>query len=188
MHYLLNFAYADPELPFSFHSCCWAFWPCFLALAPSICGSISPLKVKLTSQRPPKPSDWRSSTMIWSAVVLLSVWIFIHVMRLKSSRIFRFACSFLFLSLLPKSGPQKAPFARFICFWIARAPTVKMGGFWFPFNCSSVNNVYSLLNWRMSWFFSGGNSSSMLELVRRTPRHVRRPRGCNATKKSVSSF
>ena len=136
---LLSYSYAY-SISYS-HSCYWAFWPCFLAFAPSICGSISPLNVKLTSQRPPKPSDWRNSTIICSAVVRLSVWIFIHVIRLKSSRIFLLAYSLRFLSLLPNRGPQKAPLARFICFYIARAPTVRIGGFWFPLSYSSVNNV-----------------------------------------------
>ncbi len=63
-----------------------------------------------------------------------------------------------------------------------------MGGFWWFSNYSSVKFVYNLLNCKINWFLSGGNCSSIAELVRLTPRHVRIPRGYRATKKSVSSL
>lgn len=71
---------------------------------------------------------------------------------------------------------------------MARAPTVRIGGFELLISWSSVSIVYSRLNYSISWFFSGGSSWSTLELVLRTPRHVRMPRGYRATRKSVSSF
>ena len=176
---MILFVYFDSRFLRALHfavlqSCCWA---CFFAFAPSTWGSISPLKLKHVSHRAPKPFDWRISTIISFAVVRLRVWTLIQLTLLKSSRIFLLACSLRFLSLFPVKGPQKEPFGLFMCFWMARAPTVKIGGFWFPSNCSSVRTVYNLLNWSISWFFSGGNSSSTLELVRRTPRQVKMPRG-----------
>ena len=108
-------------------------------------------------------------------------------MRLKSSRILRFACSLRRLSLFPARGPQKAPLGRFKCFWIARAPTVSMGGLELSSSYSSLNSVYNLLNCKIIWFFSGGSSVSTLELVCRIPRHVKIPRGYNAKMKSDSS-
>ena len=111
----------------------------------------------------------------------------IHIAASRICLIFLSAWIFLCLSDIPLQVPQKLFELRPMCFYIALAPTVMMGGFEFPSSYSGVRIVYSLLKHLISSSLDG-NILSTLDMVFRTPRQVRNPLGPMLQKKSISSF
>ena len=165
-------------------------WTHFFSCPFSIYGSTNPRN----SQTPvpfhlaPYPLTSLTSSIIYEFLVL-RVCMFIHMHSSSILLIILREFSFRYFSFNPLYYPQNPSEARGACFYIARAPAVKIDGLLgFRNRSSSVITVWSLIKEAIRLFLSGGTVRSWLPTVRLIPRQTRNPQGSSAIKNSRSSF